>query len=87
MKGQADASVNKLQWICDRYPYPLSSHAMHRPSRFIRRRWTMAAPSSLAFRSTVADSDCRCSKQLSLIKLDKRAAKAVPILGTPVEQI
>ena len=26
-------------------------------------------------------------KQLSLIKLDKRAAEAVPILGTPVEPI
>jgi hypothetical protein len=30
---------------------------------------------------------CRCSKQLSLIKLDKRAAEAVPILGTAVEPI
>ena len=26
-------------------------------------------------------------KQLSLIKLDKRAAEAVPILGTPVEPV
>ena len=30
---------------------------------------------------------CRCSMQLCLIKLDKRAAEAAPIRGIPVEPI
>jgi hypothetical protein len=47
-----------------------------------------SARASLGVRSGDAPTPCcRCSMQLCLIKLDKRAAEAAPILGIPVEPI